>query len=230
MHNKIKFIAGLTVILLVLSCGWFKQKVEEKVDEEVKKTTEDINKQLKEADSLAKITGEKTKEEISKQLLDEEKILEDADGQWAIDAEASSSYSAAGKGKEGSWGTMQMTGKPDCESYGDNVYSWASAEQDKDMEWVKLTYKNAVYATEVRVRQNFNPGAIIRVELTDESGKSHTVWEGTDKTKYTPGNISWFTAKFDKTDYKTKKVKITLASGAVEGWNEIDAVQLVGKP
>ncbi|HEX7680273.1 MAG TPA: hypothetical protein VF713_19230 [Thermoanaerobaculia bacterium] len=35
--------------------------------------------------------------------------------------------------------------------------------------------------------------------------------------------------KFDKTTYKTDRVKVTLATNVVPGWNEIDAVQLVGK-
>ena len=65
-------------------------------------------------------------------------------------------------------------------------------------------------------------------ELIDEKEKNHTVWEGVDKTKYEPNKIQYFIAKFDKTDYKTKSVKITLATNAGTGWKEIDAVQLVG--
>ena len=34
--------------------------------------------------------------------------------------------------------------------------------------------------------------------------------------------------KFPKTTFKTDRVKITLATNVVPGWNEIDAVQLVG--
>jgi hypothetical protein len=33
---------------------------------------------------------------------------------------------------------------------------------------------------------------------------------------------------FPKTDYKVDHVKITLATNLVPGWNEIDAVQLLG--
>ena len=54
------------------------------------------------------------------------------------------------------------------------------------------------------------------------------MFEGVDKTKYEQEKIQYFIAKFDKTDYKTKTVKITLATNSVPGWNEIDAVQLVG--
>jgi hypothetical protein len=34
--------------------------------------------------------------------------------------------------------------------------------------------------------------------------------------------------KFPKTGFKTDRVKVTLATNVVPGWNEIDAVQLVG--
>jgi hypothetical protein len=57
----------------------------------------------------------------------------------------------------------------------------------------------------------------------------HTVWEGPDKTVYKENTIQYLIAKFDKTTYKVKSVKITLATNAVQGWNEIDAVQLVGQ-
>ena len=41
--------------------------------------------------------------------------------------------------------------------------------------------------------------------------------------------LNWLTIPFDKTAYKTKRVKITLATNVVSGWNEIDAVQLIGE-
>jgi hypothetical protein len=122
-----------------------------------------------------------------------------------------------------------MTGAPDVEKYGDDGRAWTSLEAEKGIEWVELNYEKAVNATEIRIRQSFNPGAIIKIELVDEKGKSHTVWEGLDKTKYEPDKIQYFIAKFVRTEYKTKKIKITLANNSIHGWKEIDAVQLIGK-
>lgn len=216
----IKIVTAFAVLITVLNCSKItdkfsekvEEKVNEKVNEELKKTTEDeLNKDKKVNESL-----------------DDEKILKDPNGQWAIDAEASSSYSPAA-GKNHSWSAEQMLGEPNVQKYGDNGSGWASKEQDKDIEWVKLKFEKAVYASEVRVRQNYNPGAIIKIELIDEYGKSYVVWSGTDKTKYRANSIEYFTAKFDKTKYKSKTVKITLSSKTVPGWNEIDAVQLVGE-
>jgi hypothetical protein len=231
--KTLKLLTAFAVLIAVMNCSKVTEKVgekvEEKVTEEVQKNTEEMNKQLKEADSLMKVAEEeleKDKEKKITEALEEEKILNEPDGQWAIDAEASSSYgNAAG---DQSWSPKQMTGVPNCERYGDNGYGWASKDADKGIEWVKLTFKKTVYATELRIRQNYNPGAIIKVELIDTDGKSHSVWSGADKTKYQKDAIQYFIAKFDKTEYKTKAVKITLSTNTVDGWNEIDAVQLIG--
>jgi hypothetical protein len=77
----------------------------------------------------------------------------------------------------------------------------------------------------VRIRESCGSGAVIKVETFDEKGAPHIVLAGTDPTK----ELNYFLVKFDKTTYKTDRVKVTLATNIVPGWNEIDAVQLVGK-
>lgn len=83
--------------------------------------------------------------------------------------------------------------------------------------------------TSIRIRQNAAPGVISRIELIDESGGTHGIWEGTDTTPYEKNAIGWFVADFPQTDYKVKGARITLVTSRVWGWNEIDAVQLVGE-
>ena len=206
------------------------EKIEKKVDEQVQKQSKEVDKQLEKADSLTKSAAEQTEKEMKvKEALDEETILDDPNGQWAVSADASSSYSTDPKNKESSWSPYKMVGKPDVDKYGDNGNAWASKNPDKGIEWVKLTFPKAVNATGIRIRQSYNPGAVIKIELIDDKGKNHTVWSGVDDTKYETGKIKYFSTNFDKTDYKTKTVKITLATNSVSGWNEIDAVQLVGE-
>lgn len=231
-----KTLAAFIIIFttfLYFGCGKIKdtvqKKVDEKVNEQVEKTKQDIDKEMLKADSIKKSIEEMDKETKVKNALEEEKIINDEKGQWAIEAEASSQYAADNAEKTAMWMPYHATGKPDCETYGDNGNAWVSKEQDKGIEWIKLTYNKAVNATEVRVRQNCGPGAIIKIELIDENGKSHIVFEGVDKTKYKENTIEWMMAKFNKTDYKTKTIKITLATNSVPGWNEIDAVQLIGE-
>lgn len=68
----------------------------------------------------------------------------------------------------------------------------------------------------------------MKVELLDEGGAKHTVWQGVDDTQYAASQIVWFDKSFEKTPYKASGARITLATNAVSGWNEIDAVQLLG--
>lgn len=234
MKTKINFVIIFLLAAGLIGCSKISDKIEkkvgEKVNQEVQKQTEEVNKQLQTADSLTKSAGEQTEKEMKvKEALDEEKILNDPNGEWASDADASSTYSADPKDKESGWSPYKMVGKPDVESYGDNGNAWASKSPDKGIEWVKLTFPKAVNATGVRIRQTYGPGAIIKIEIIDDKGKNHTVWSGVDDTKYKPNMIKYFTTNFDKTNYKTKSVKITLATNSVPGWNEIDAVQLVGE-
>jgi hypothetical protein len=216
-------ITFIIFAFIIAGCG---KKQETTANKEETATGQKSREQQKKEDSIKDAQGQMDKEAKVKEALEEEKIVNDTSGQWAIDAEASTTYGDH-TGKD-SWTPNQMTGKPDVENYGDDGKAWTSKEADKGLEWVQLTFPKAVYASEVRIRQTYNPGAIIKVELIDEKGKNHTVWEGVDKTKYPENKIAYFFAKFDKTDYKTKTVKISLATNSVQGWNEIDAVQLVG--
>lgn len=215
----------LVLVFIFAACG---KKSETKKEESTKdkQKEEQAEKEKRRQDSLNVLKEQADREKTVKEALDEDKILKDTLGQWAVNAEASSSY-GNNTGRE-NWSPAQMTGAPDVEKYADDGRAWTSYEAEKGIEWVLLTYGKAVNATEVRVRQTYNPGAIIKIELIDDKGKNHTVWEGIDKTKYEPEKIQYFIAKFEKTEFKTQKVKITLAMNSIDGWKEIDAVQLVG--
>jgi hypothetical protein len=220
-----KLIYLLLVFAFIFSaCG--KKSETKKEDKTSAQQEEKTALQQKKEDSLNALKDQADREKKVKEALEEDKILKDSLGQWAVNAEASSTYGNH-EGKD-SWTPAQMVGAPDVEKYGDDGRAWTSLEAEKGVEWVELTYGKAINASEIRIRQTYNPGAIIKIELIDEKGKSHIVWEGLDKTKYEPEKIQYFITKFEKTDYKTKKIKITLANNSIPGWKEIDAVQLVG--
>lgn len=161
--------------------------------------------------------------------LAEEAIASDSRGQWAVSASASSTYSGD-KSPESktSYAPGMAIGAPNVEKYGDNGNSWATETADKGIEWLEVKFGKPVHATELRLRQNYYPGAIIKLELIDEGGARHTIWEGVDDQKYAQNAISWFDKSFEKTPYTAVGARITLATNAVPGWNEIDAVQLLG--
>jgi hypothetical protein len=154
--------------------------------------------------------------------MKQDEIKNDPNGQWAISATASSSYNDA-KGQD-KWSANQATGAPDVEKYADDGRAWTAKTESSGIEWLDLKYPRPVYAKEVRIRESFNSGSIVKVELFDEAGTAHTVWAGNDPTT----GLNYLLVKFPKTDYKTARVKVTLATNVGPGWKEIDAVQLVG--
>lgn len=135
---------------------------------------------------------------------------------------ASSEYRTSGD-----YSASRATGAPDVTRSGDSLKAWASRLADSGPEWLERTYSNAVVATAVRVRQVFNPGAIQRIELLEAAGSSSTVFSGVDTNLYPSGQIAWFVVNFAPTAQPVKRVRLSLDSARVKGWNEIDAVQLV---
>ena len=166
------------------------------------------------------------KQAAVQRALAEQEILDDPKGQWAATAKASSRYQDAPDGDR--YSPQQATGKPDIERPGDNVNAWAAATADGGIEWLEIGFSKPVHATEVRVRQNVGPGAIIKLELIDDQGGRHTVFSGIDQTKYEANELAWFKQVFDKTPYPVVGARLTFAMNSVPGWNEVDAVQLVG--
>jgi|ERR1700674_4530044 hypothetical protein len=152
----------------------------------------------------------------------QDEIKNDPKGQWAIQATASSTYNDA----QGTapWSANQATGAPNVQKYGDDGNAWTSKTPDSGIEWLDLKYPKLVHAEEVRVRESCGSGAVIKVEVFDEQGGGHSVWAGNDPTT----ELNYLIVKFPKTTFKTDHVKVTLATNVVAGWNEIDAVQLVG--
>ena len=152
----------------------------------------------------------------------QDQIKSDPDGQWATEANASSAYNDA-QGTA-SFSPSQATGVPNVESFGSSASAWTPKTPDGGIEWLELRYIKPVYAKALRVRESYGPGAVIKVELFDENGVPHVVWTGADATK----DLNYLIVEYPKTAYKTNRVRITLATNAVPGWNAIDAVQLIG--
>jgi len=154
--------------------------------------------------------------------MKQDEIKNDPNGQWAMQATASSTYGDA----QGTapYSANQATGAPNVDKYADDGAAWAPKTADGGIEWLDLKYPKPVYATEVRVRESCGSGAVVKVEIFDEQGAAHAVWQGNDPTK----ELNYLLVKFPKTAFKTARVKVTLATNVVPGWNEIDAVQLLG--
>jgi hypothetical protein len=154
--------------------------------------------------------------------LKQDEIKSDPNGQWATEAKASSTFNDA-KGNT-SYSASQATGEPNVQTYSTTPQAWSSKTPDSGIEWLELTFAKPVRANAVRVRESSGSGALIKIEVFDEKGAAHTVWSGADSTK----ELNYLIAEFPKTAFMTNRVKLTLATNVVGGWNQIDAVQLVG--
>lgn len=155
----------------------------------------------------------------------EDKFLNDARGQWASEAKASSTYGDSNGQTPSSTNVVQnAVGAPD-----DKL--WSNANTDKGFDWIEVGFATPVNATEVRVVLPRGQGieAINKLELQDVDGKWVTVWEGLHNEKPDKrGDRSWFVRTFEKTSYKAKAARVTYANNLHHDYKVVDAVQLVG--
>ncbi len=129
-------------------------------------------------------------------------------------------------GPKRNWGHEQATGEPDTYQAGDIVTAWAPKAQDGGEEWLQLDYEESMDVSQINVIESHNPGAISKVTAIDETGQEVVVWEGTmDPSK----SNELITSEFPVVDtVRANKLKVYLDTTRVSGWNEIDAVQMIG--
>jgi len=95
------------------------------------------------------------------------------------------------------WGPEQVTGPADTLQAGDQSTAWAPLQQDAGPEWLKVDYAREVPVAEVRVRETYNPGAVVRLTAVFPDGRETLIWEGAEPPaqapidrSFTPGSIS----------------------------------------
>lgn len=123
------------------------------------------------------------------------------------------------------YGPEQATGAPDTPRAGDISTAWAARSSNGGIQWLQLEYDRAVNIAEVRVRETNAPGAVRRVTALADGGKEVELWKGLDPTAVAPGDL---VVKVDG-GVASRVVKVYIDTNAKDGWEEIDAVALVGK-
>jgi hypothetical protein len=141
------------------------------------------------------------------------------------DAQSLSSHSADGKLLQRSWGPEQVVGPPNSLTAGDQTTAWAQYTSSGADEWLHVTFEKSVDIAEVIVRETYNPGAVAKVAAVLDDKKEVTIWEGTEPTVPAPVDVSFPCAQ----KIQAKAVKVYLDRRRVPGWNEIDAVELIGR-
>jgi hypothetical protein len=143
--------------------------------------------------------------------------------QWAVEATASSEYGAE------RWAAFQAVGEPDTPECGDFDTAWASATS-YTVEWIEVYYDVPVYATEINIVQTYHPDQVVQVDLIDLDGELVTIYtqEPEQIDEPCPYTLSIYA---DEGDVLAQGVRVTIDQSVLNlGWNEIDAVELVGVP
>lgn len=140
--------------------------------------------------------------------------------QWAVAAEASSSY-------DENYSAENATGPPDVEGCRDSTNAWASADPN-GLDTLELTYDTPVFATQINVHQNHQPGFITQVEVRDERGNYTSVYRTAPKLQDECPYV--LSIRFARTPSRIVGVRLTIDQRSGADWNEIDAVELVGLP
>lgn len=141
--------------------------------------------------------------------------------QWAVTATASSEYGNP------DWAAIQAIGAPNTQECGDFVTAWASSTGGSSYEWLELRYAIPVFPDQIRIYETYNPGSIIRVEVITPGADYIVVWEDGPRTGEDCPHV--LTIPVEGIEERVFGVRITLDQSIIQSWNEIDAVQLVGR-
>lgn len=139
---------------------------------------------------------------------------------WASSAVASSEYGNP------SWAADQATGAPDTMECGDIQTAWASSSGGTE-EWLELSYDVPVWVSQVNIVQTYNPNQVVRVELQNSDGQYQTVYEGEPAQESAcPFTLEIAVAR---AEFAADTVVVVIDQSVLGlGWNEIDAVELIG--
>jgi len=161
----------------------------------------------------------------------------DGDEHWTVTridrAGAAQITSIRTRGSTIAWSPQQAAGPPNTPTQGDQHSAWASKGTTVP-EWLILDYAKPVIPRELHVYESYNPGALTKVSIFDAQGNEIVAWTGIDPSPPNTGtstqtNMPTRISKIQiSLNVPTQKVKIYISSDKVPGWNEIDAVGLIG--
>ncbi|MEK7948949.1 hypothetical protein [Luteolibacter soli] len=130
-------------------------------------------------------------------------------------------------GEKRRWGHEQAAGAPDTGQPGDIPSAWASKAPDGGEEWLQLDYDRFVDLQQINVVESHNPGAISKVVAMLSNGREATIWEGSMEPSASDELVS--SAFPVGESIRARSVKVYMDTARVPGWNEIDAVEVVGR-
>ncbi len=143
--------------------------------------------------------------------------------QWAVEAEASSEYATP------EWAASNVVGIPDTEKCGDYQTAWATAGSDS-IEWLIVRFPITVHVTGVNIIQSFNPNQVVKVELLGAFDRAVEIYNQPPTQIDQPCPYT-LPIRIEKTEGQYDAIRITVDQSELGlGWNQIDAVELIGEP
>lgn len=143
--------------------------------------------------------------------------------QWAAEAEASSEYANP------EWAATSAVGTPDTSRCGDYQTAWATAGSDS-VDWLIVRFPVDVHVTAINIIQSFNPNQVVKVELLGVFDRPLAVYNQSPAQIDQPCPYT-LPIRVDKTEGRYDAVRITVDQSVLGlGWNQIDAVELIGEP
>ncbi len=127
--------------------------------------------------------------------------------------------------KSAAWSAAQLVGPPDTSIAGDHRSAWASKAPDMGHVTIELGFADSVRPDAVRIHETFHPGAVIEIQVSEGGGDWITLWAGVADPAPAP---RWFEPTLASSAGRVDRVRLVLNTDRVAGWNEIDAVALVG--
>lgn len=118
----------------------------------------------------------------------------------------------------------QALGKPNVlPAGGQNPNAW-TPDKPKRSEFIKLGYSNPMQIQQIAVAESYNPGALLRVFLYDESGNEHLVHTFTPMIVPLQGRM--LNVFVEKTTYKVSSVKLEFDGSVMPDYFSLDAVAI----
>lgn len=124
---------------------------------------------------------------------------------------------------EKQYAARQVLGKPNALDYGRNPVAWMPEAPNLGTEYLEVGFDRPMRIRQVAVAENFNPGAIYQIYLTDKQGKAYKVYEKSQPDKVPP-RTRMFRFMMQPTPYEVHSVRIVLNTAGVYGHNQLDAI------
>ncbi len=140
--------------------------------------------------------------------------------QWAAEASASSEFT------NDEWAAEDATGPPDTDRCGDYQTAWASAASD-GVSTLVLTYTQSVIPIMINIHQSFNPDQVTEIFVVGDD--SNRIVYQNDPQQIDQPCPYILSVPITDVGFPVRRLEITVDQSQLGlGWNEIDAVELIG--